>query len=393
MRVKFLKDTKIEDTDIVVDSIVDFPDDVVAKSYIEKGDAIEFTEEVEKEEEKTAVEKELNDLKAKNVNVAVKIGKEDKMSDYIIGKAMVDLRKKAVTGMSEGTAADGGALLGTAVSEMLSVALEGGVIYPKCRKIRLAQGFNSCKIVTDTSDPLIRANAPVITAPAEGGDKTATKLAFGNYTASLVKQVLYVPVTDELLDDAVNLDGYIREYLRGKAAADLDVQILNGTAASSGLIGITTAGAAAYVVAEAWTTPTLAQVTAFMRGVHPSLNPEWYMSPTQWANVIAAFVGTASNANGMIVNPAAMTLMGKKVNVMAGMLVGTAVVYGDFSTYAIVEPNVQQGMKISDQIRFYNDETVYRLVNRFAGGPTFVERTIADGTTVAGFTADDGLSS
>lgn len=390
MKLKFLKPAKINETEITVESIVDV-EDYAAKAFIDSNDAIEYTEEVRLGEVTKAVKESVRE---KTVQIMVLKDQKEKCNmDYAIGKGLIELRKKAVTGMSEGTAADGGALLGTAVSEMLSVALEGGVIYPKCRKIKLPGGFNSCKIVTDTSDPVMRAVAPVVTSPAEGAQKTPTKLQYGNYTATLVKSVLYVPVTDELLDDAIGLDGHIRDYLRGKAAADLDAQILNGTAASSGLIGITTAGAAAYTVAEAWTTPTVDQVQAFMRNVHPSLKPEWYMSPTQWHTTVAKLVNGAANTNGMIVNPAAMTLFGRKVNVMSCMLTGTAVVYGDFSTYAIVEPQLQQGLRISDQIRFEFDESVYRLVNRYAGGPTFAERTIGDGTTVAAFSVDDGLSS
>lgn len=389
MKLKFLKNAKIEDTDIPEGSIVEI-EDISAKSFIESKDAIEYTDEVEGKEKSMAVK----EIVEKSINVIVKDNKEVNM-DYVIGKMLQEVREKSVTGMSIGTAADGGALISTAIAQLMEVAMEGSKIYGKCRKIKLPQGYNSCKIVTDASEPIIRGTAPVITSPAEGADKTATKLQFGNYTATLVKSVIYIPLTDELIQDSQGLDGYVRDYMRGKAAADVDVQILNGAAATSGFIGITTAGsgAAAYRAEGSWTTPTLAEVTAFMRGVHPIFNPEWYMNPTQWFSTVSQLVDNVSNTNGMIVNPAAMTLMGKKVNVMAGMTSGAGVLYGDFSQYTVVEPSIQQGLKISEHIRFYNDETVYRLVNRYAGGPTFLARTLADGSQSAAFCVDNGTTS
>jgi HK97 family phage major capsid protein len=392
MKIKFLKNAKIEDTDIPEGSVVEM-EDISAKSFIKSKDAIEYTDEVEGKEKSMAVK----EIVEKSINVIVKDNKEVKMNDYVIGKMLQEVREKAVTGMSIGTAADGGALISTAIAQLMEVAMEGSKIYGKCRKIKLPQGYNSCKIVTDASEPIIRASAPVITSPAEGADKTATKLAFGNYTATLVKSVLYIPLTDELLQDAQGLDGYVRDYMRGKAAADVDVQILNGAAASTGFIGITTAGtgASAYRVAQAWTTPTIDEVGNFMRNVHPIFadRAEWFMNPTQWFTTVSKLVTNVANTSGMIVNPAAMTLMGKKVNVMAGITSGAGVLYGDFSQYTVVEPSIQQGLKISEHIRFYNDETVYRLVNRFAGGPTFLARTLADGSSSAAFSVDDGLTS
>jgi len=391
MKLKFLKDAKINETDIPEGSIVD-TDDVSAKAFIESKEAIEYTEDIESKEKSLAVK----EIVEKQINVIVKDNKEVNM-DYAIGKMLMDVREKSVTGMSIGTAADGGALISTAIAQLMEVAMEGSKIYGKCRKIKLPGGYNSCKIVTDASEPIIRATAPVITSPAEGADKTATKLAFGNYTATLVKSVIYIPLTDELMNDAVGLDGYVRSYMVGKAAADVDVQILNGAAATSGFIGITTAGigASAYRVAEGWTTPTIAEVANFMRGVNPAFadKAEWYMNPTQWFSTVDKLVVSVANTNGMIVNPAAQTLMGKKVNIMAGMTSGAGVLYGDFSQYTVVEPQIQQGLKISEHIRFYNDETVFRLVNRYAGGPTFLARTLADGSGSAAFVVDSGTSS
>lgn len=336
----------------------------------------------------------INEAAQASVNQEKSMSIQKDQEEFVIGKAIHQLavkegRCKAVTGMSEGTPADGGALLGTMVTDVVGVAMTGSVIYPKVQKIKLPAGFNSAKVPIDDSDGVLRANAPVATSIDEGAQKTSTKLQFSPVTVNLRKTVMYVPLVDELLQDVPALDAFVRNWMRGKLAADFDCQAMNGTAATSGLVGVCDATASAFYTSKAFSaSPTLAEVYAAVAAIHPALrgNLEWYIANGTWQTFLTNFA-TSANIQAMLIDPRVgqERLIGLKVNIQPGMTAAKGVVLGDFSQYVVVEPANNDIIASSTDVRFEYDETVLRIVRRMGGTPAFCKRTLADSTTVAAF--------
>lgn len=376
MKVKLVKTIK----DAQIGSIVEC-DEKTAKELIEKNEAIEYTEKVELEEKELAIKKSLKEKETKeHINKGIKMS-ENKSDKYIVGKAISQLAGKAVTGMSEGTAGDGGNLLGTAVAELMGIAMAGSKVYSKCRKIVMPDRMNAMKVPVDTSDPWIKATAPTPTNPAEGAQKTATKLAFGARTLTLTKTVFYVPLTDELLQDVAMVDGFVRQYIRAKLATVLDYEILAG--GGGGYTAI--AGDSSYVASGTVSaTPTQAELYTFVNAIDDRFKDgaEWFISPALWATFVSTF-NTSNNIGTQIIDVNGMKLYGKPVNVMPCL--NSEVILGDFGQYTVVEPAVNDVISVSESIRFDYDETVLRLVHRGAGAATFAKRTVADSTYIAAF--------
>ena len=191
MKIRLLED--VDDTPM--GSIVEV-DEVTAQELIDAGKAEVFTEEEAKSERDIAIKsvmintKKKEDKEMKFENMKDRVVSEH--GDYFVGKAFQSLiTGKAVAGMSEGTAADGGNLIGTAQGELASVALAGSVVYSKVSKITLGQQYNSMNVPLDASDPYRAAIAPEARNPAEGETKTASKLAFGNLALTLAKTIIF----------------------------------------------------------------------------------------------------------------------------------------------------------------------------------------------------------
>ena len=361
-------------------------DDAVGQALIDEGKAELYTDEAKSLERKIAIK-----AFATGSSVAVEViqmSKENEIKaqygEHYIGKAFLSLAGKAVSGMSEGTAASGGALITTALGEITGIAMAGSVVYNKCRKLTLPQQANSIKIPVDISDPWIKANVPVPTNPAEAVQKTPTVLQFDPRTLTLGKTVLYIPVTDELLQDVRMLDGYVRQYAQSKLAGVLDYEILAGGA--GGFTAIS--GDANYCSTTGLTTPTVAELYQFVNQIDPRLQSgaEWFIAPAYWST-IAGVVLSAENLDKQIGDVNAKTLFGRPVNVIPGLAAGK-VILANLSQYTVVAPEINDVIAVSEHIRFDYDETVYRLVSRNAGAMTWRARTATD-TSVIGAAVEE----
>lgn len=370
MNLKLLKDIE----DFKMGSIVDV-DDLTGKELLESKSA---TMEIEIPKVEEIVEKEFN----KTINVIKGKNMKNENSEFIVGKAFAKIAGKAVTGMSEGTAGDGGNLVYTGIADLMGIAMAESKVYSKCMKIPLGDRQNAIKVPVDASDPFIKANAPVPTNPGEGADKTATKLAFGAQTLTLTKTVLYIPTTDELLQDVESLDAYIRAYAKSKLAGVLDYEILVG--GGGGYDGITANSGYSTTVTVTSGAPTEAQTYGMVMAIDPRLygNAEWFMSPGFWAATVGS-MSTDKNIQKQNIDVVGMKLWGRPVTVMPCL--NKKMILADLSKYAVAVPRIQDVMDVSEHVRFYNDETVFRLVHRGAGDCVWTARTAADGTVIGAF--------
>lgn len=397
MMIQLIQDYKpSEEAEVVPEGSIVEVDDATGQALVEQGVAVVYEEAEEAAEEEEVLEQ------AKKINI-LKRGKEkmekkefekksfENKKDYIasefgdnfVGKAFQNLCSgKAVTGQSEGTAADGGNLMYTAVSEVMGIAVDGSQVWAKCPKLTLPDGANAIVVPTDDSDPWVKASVPTPTNPAEGAQKTATKVAFGAATLTLTKNVMYIPSTDELLQDANMMDAYIRNYARGKMGAVLDYEILagggGGYAAISGNANTTDV-----TITEA--TPTIAQIYTMLNNIDPRLQngSEFFMSIALWQNCVSAFA-TAANLHNQLIHVQGKKLIGYPVTVMPCL--NDIMIFGNLSQYQVAVPANNDIMAVSEHIRFDYDETVYRLVHRGAGDIVYNSKTAADAQEVSAFT-------
>ena len=322
----------------------------------------------------------------KNAN---RIESKGELFSRVASGEIKEITLKAPAGMNEDTAnADGGYLVTHDIdSEIYGRMFEGGKIAPKCRKIQLGPNYNGRKLPYLNVTTQSTTSAPRLYSLAEGGQKTATKQIFGQHDIALVKLVALVPLTDELLQDRPTLEGYVMEQLRGNFAWMQDYNILYGTSATTGNLGILDVTASAFLaepVAHA-ATPTVAIVNEVINGVSPQVRDgaEWYMSGDMWAYVMSAMgPGVAS-----VLVPIAReeggvrTLQGHPVNLIDGMTAhNTAndLLFMNPKQIVILEKG---GITVSRSTEFYfdTDQTCLRFVLRQASAPVFATYTAADG--------------
>lgn len=387
MQIKLLKELDGNP----IDSILDYTDELVAKSLIADGTAVEYTDTVKKLE---------RDIVIKSINILVpKTSKENKMSDKnMFGKAMAELvgmaRKsngytyetKAVVGMSEGGSGTGDSMVYTALTEMQGIWAGATSIYDKCSKRTLPAGASAVNVLVDTFTEYAQGSAPIITGVAEGDAKNVNAAPT---LSSLVQPKIVqtvVGVTDEELEDVPYLDSYLRSKLTAKFANKKDQLILAGTyGATVGFRGISTVGSA-YVTTCSYTTPTLAQIIAFETAIEPELRngAEWVMGVAKWAQIQATFL-TAANLGGMIVDAKAKTLLGYNVNVSGNT---DKIMLGNWRNYTVVESRLGERIDTSIHVQFLTDQTLFRIVSKLGGTPSYAVRTAVDSSTVGAFASN-----
>ena len=369
MRIKLLADHNGTPTGSIVDC-----DDKAGAELIEKSIAVADGSTPE------SIAKEIEQLVDKSINIHIK--KDITMSDpkeFAIGKMFSAVAKKAITGNSEtGSAADGGAVVYTGMAELVPIIMQNSQVYGKCRKIPVSKGANAMKVPISISDYVIKGTAPVVSNVAEGIAGTPTKIQFGSRTLTFAKSIIPVAVTSELMEDVPAMDAYVRTEIVGKLSNVLDYEVVLGsTAGYTGAIGDT-----GYTLTQSLSaTPTLNELTLMTLKVHPMLNPEFYMSATYWALCVAT-LGTAANLQNQLINIAGRELLGKKVNILP-CLSATQVIYADWSGYTVIESPLGDRLTMSNDVRFLEDESVFKLVHRGAGAGTTAAKATGDSLSIS----------
>jgi HK97 family phage major capsid protein len=105
----------------------------------------------------------------------------------------------------------------------------------------LVTSSNSITIPADETAPWDTTNGIQAYWESEGGAKTPSKPAFEPKTARLNKLICFVPVTDELLEDAPALEGWLRTKAPQKMVSKLNTAIIRGDGVGKPL-GIMNAG-------------------------------------------------------------------------------------------------------------------------------------------------------
>lgn len=294
------------------------------------------------------------------------------------------LFKAAATGMSESVPSDGGFLVQTDFSnELLQQLNETDVLASRCRRMTVSGAANSIKIngVDETSRASTRFGGIVGYWKDEAASKTASAPTFRKIELNLHKLIGLCYATDELLQDATALEGFIRRAFQSEFGFKRDDAIINGTGAGQPL-GILNAGCTVSVAKE--TGQTAKTITAenvikmYSRIFAGSLgNAVWLVNQDTLPQLytMSLSVGTGGApifmpAGGLSQSPY-NTLLGRPVMPIEQCpTLGTVgdIIFADLGGYILAEKGgLQSDMSI--HVKFDTDESVFRFVMRLDGQP------------------------
>lgn len=302
---------------------------------------------------------------------------------------------QAATGLSEGIAADGGFLVQTDFqTELLQNVYDMGEIAKRIRMIPV--GANSNGITFNGVDETSRANGSRwggVQAfwTGEAQQKTASQPSFRRIKMELDKLTGLCYATDELLQDSVALEAWLRQAFTDEFTFKVEDAVINGTGAGMPL-GILNSGAVITVnkvTSQAAATINAANILAMWARlparsqrdavwlVNVDTAPQLGTIYTPITNVAGtenvggiASVGVVYTPPGVNGNQFAM-LMGRPVipcEYCATLGTAGDIILADLGQYlGIDKGGVQAASTIF--VRFIFDETTFRFVYRFNGMP------------------------
>ena len=281
------------------------------------------------------------------------------------------------SGMSEGTPADGGYLV--------SPTIAGGIVDRMhntgelLRRISLDRvGPNSNAMTYNAIDETSRVDGSRYGGLqgywlAEAGSKTASKPAFRQVELKLKKVAALAYATDELLADATALEGWLSRTVPNELRFRVEDAIYNGDGVGkpTGIMGHASLvtqlryAASAVSAADIWAMYARRWVGArdYVWLVNQDVLPQLYALGNTYQNL---FTGPSGMPNA----PAG-TLMGlpiAEVEYAATMGSTGDIMLAALSQYQGIEKGGVESAS-SIHVQFLTDETVFRFVYRFDGGP------------------------
>ena len=296
----------------------------------------------------------------------------------------VDTRLKA-TGMNEAIPAEGGFLVQQEfVDTLIDKVWETGALAGRCYRQPVGPRFNGGKLpAVDESSRADGSRWGGIRAywEEEGGTKTKSKAKLRQVSLELKKLIGLCYMTDELLEDATALEGYVRRWFPLEFGFKLDDAIVNGDGAGKPL-GIQNAPCLVTVSKEtgqaATTIVTENVIKMWARMWGPSRkNAVWLINQdiepqlfTMSLPVGTGGVPVYMPANGISGQPYG-TLFGRPVMpIEQCATLGTAgdIILADLNEYILIDKG---GIKAASSIhvQFTTDETAFRFVYRVNGQP------------------------
>lgn len=291
----------------------------------------------------------------------------------------------AASGLGETVPADGGFLVQQDyTTELIQQVFETGILASRCRRMPISGNANSMKIngVDETSRASTRWGGILGYWEEEAAEKTATKPKFRKIELNLKKLIGLCYATDELLQDAAALGGYIQQGFVSEFGFLLDDAIVNGSGAGQPL-GILNAGCLVSVAKEGGqkaATILAENVIKMYSRMFASSRPNavWLINqniePQLFTMSLA--VGTGGipiymPAGGLSGQPYG-TLFGRPViAIEQAATLGTQgdIIFADLGGgYILAEKGgIQSDMSI--HVRFVYDESVFRFVMRVDGQP------------------------
>jgi len=291
----------------------------------------------------------------------------------------------AATGLGETIPSDGGFLLQPDyANDILQDVFETGILASKCRRIQISGKANSIKIngIDEKSRVSSRYGGIISYWLDEAGTKVPTKPKFRQIELVLKKMIGLCYSTEELLEDAVALEGIIKEGFRAEFGFRVDDSIINGTGAGMPL-GILPSGALVTVSkegAQAATTLMTENVVKMRSRLFATsrVNSVWLINQDvePQLHTLHLDVGTG----GIPVYMPAGGLSGLPYDTLYGRPVlpieqcatlGTVgdIILADFTNGYILAEKGGVKTDVSIHVAFLNDESIFRFVIRVDGQP------------------------
>lgn len=296
--------------------------------------------------------------------------------------------KAAAAGMNEGIGSEGGFLVEKEQSnELMKRAHDIGQIIRRVRSMPVGAGSNGWKgyKVDETS----RANGSrwggvTVYWTPEGGLKTPSMPALAPWEIGLNKVTGMVYVTDELLQDAVGLEGLLREAFPEELQFAVEEAILFGTGAGQPL-GIINSGAVIAVAAEGG---QAADTILYLNMVNMlgRLDPRsyqtavWLYNQALFPQLATMSYTPAGGTSIPVFQPAGLSVNGGGplgsvfgIPAIPHELAAAPGDLGDIMLFDLKEYLLatKGGVKtdVSMHVRFIYDETAFRFVLRVGGAP------------------------
>ena len=295
-----------------------------------------------------------------------------------INRGQIDARLKA-SNEAEGGA--GGFLVPEQfVANLLMLSIELAVVRPRAFIMPMTSSAVKVPAVRDTSHATNVFGGVAAHWTAESGSVIESNPTFRQIGLTAKKLTGYTTVSNELLaDSAIGLEALLTRMFGEALAYFEDDAFIQGTGAGHPL-GILSAPALVSVAKE--TGQAAATLVAenldkmYSRMLPTSLNRGiWLVAPDVMPQLFALSrsVGTGGSAIWVtnIAGGPPTTIYGRPVIVTEKcQTIGTVgdIFFVDFSYY-IIGDRQQMAMAASPHVRFTNDETVYRFVERLDGQP------------------------
>lgn len=360
MKLKLIKELDQNGELLPIDSIIEVEDEVQAQGLIEDGTAIQYTEEVEIEEEVEAIKEEAKTIKNEIETKSLENKEIKNMNTF--GKAIKDaIESKAVTTYASTEATQPLGIVG------FDIGLGG-----KCRQMPIKGNLNIVYSATETTS----AELPLFDIVAEN-TAAATTVALVQYSALPAKNFATVTVPNEYMEDVAQMEAFVSQELTKKANATMDKSILRGAFTNNyGLKGVI---ASTDTVAKTATLSAIAvtDLHGMVGAIIPELQPAciWVINPNTWAQLLGSLLDVDNVNSQLITDGANKTLLGYPVKVSTALQATTPIVFGDFSQYLIGVDRVLT-VEVDRSVAFLTDSTALRVSYRLAGGPACSKKQI-----------------
>lgn len=291
----------------------------------------------------------------------------------------------AATGLNETVQSDGGFLVQQDfVNDLLQDTFQTGILANRCRRQPISGNANSMKIngVDETSRVSTRYGGILSYWADEAEEKTKSKPKFRKIELNLKKLIGLCYATDELLQDAPALEGFIREAFPGEFGFQIDDAIFNGDGSGKPL-GIMNAGSLVSVSKEngQGAATIMAENIIKMysrRFAGQTQNYAWFynqnIEPQLYTMSLAVGLGGIPiymPPGGLSDAPYARLMGLPAIAIEQAATLGTVgdIVLANFRNgYVLAEKGGIQS-DVSIHVRFVYDESVFRFVLRIDGQP------------------------
>jgi len=307
-----------------------------------------------------------------------------KRSGGIVANRLSFLR--AAAGMSEGVPSDGGFLVQQDYSSDIRTKMYStGQILQRCTRMPISSNSNSISIpvAADSTESGGIFGGIIPYWLGEAGTKTPSHPTLEALLLKLKKLAVVVPTTDELLQDAVALEAFVRIGSNKALVKEFEKQIIRGTGAGQPL-GVLTSGCLVTVTKEVGQladTIVYENIKNMWSRMYADsrINSVWLINQSIEPELYGMGIVVGLGGSPVYLPPTGAsgspygTLFGRPVipcNYCSKLGDAGDIILADFSEYLILEKGgVQEAISID--YAFITDETYYRFVMRIDGQPAW----------------------